>query len=393
MRKLLAMACVLSGICLLLAASAVARGWTLSMKSSTVTRGVALEASLKYGDIVPVARKTLMIVGRVLDVARGQADIGNAILYRSGDTLYMIDTGTSPSFRPFLRRAIQRLRPFRNVVLINSHGHPDHIGNNSIVTQIGADRLRYYMSRRDFPIVDHPEKDWLLRALRDISGYVPGFDDPAAQTHQLLSLFLPLNTLRSKRRAIESLPSQTVRIGQLRMRGWVLGGGDVDVLPTRGHTPGSLSFYFPKVRLLHMADELNSFYPAFPEANPTRIRTVFGLALKAAADNNVRLLTDGHTFSVIRGAGRVRGRLQAYIDGYNTFDRVVRHILSSTPGGATVNEIINRIAATPELASKPGGANFGPFTGALVVLKKLAQLGATHTGGPRANQRFSLPQR
>jgi hypothetical protein len=70
------------------------------------------EASLRYGDIVRVAPRTLMIVGRALDVARGQADVGNAILYRSGETLYMIDTGSTASFRPFLRRAIQRLRPF-----------------------------------------------------------------------------------------------------------------------------------------------------------------------------------------------------------------------------------------------------------------------------------------
>ena len=355
----------------------------------SVARGP--EASFAYGDVVRVAPRTLMVVGRALDVARGQADVGNAILYRSGATLYMIDTGTTASFRPFLRRAIERLRPFRDVVLINSHGHPDHIGNNSMVAEIGAEHVRYYMSRRDFPIVDRPEEDWLVRALRTISGYVPGFEDPVAQTHRLLSLFLPLHTLRGKRRAIESVPRQTVRIGRLRMRGWVLGGGDVDVLPTRGHTPGSLSFYFPKIRLLHMADELNSFYPAFPEANPARIRTVFGLALHAAAGNSVRLLTDGHTFSVIRGAARVRARLQAYIAGYYAFDRVVRRIIASTPGGATVSEIITRIASAPELANKPGGANFGPFTGALVVLKKLAQLGATHTGGPRAGRRFSLP--
>jgi hypothetical protein len=105
----------------------------------------------------------------------------------------------------------------------------------------------------------------------------------------------------------------------------------------------------------------------------------------------VQLLTDGHTFSVIRGPARVRARLQAYIDGYNAFDRVVRRILTSTAGGATVSEIIKRIATAPELANKPGGANFGPFSGALVVLKKLTELGATHTSGPRTGQRFSLP--
>jgi hypothetical protein len=140
-----------------------------------------------------------------------------------------------------------------------------------------------------------------------------------------------------------------------------------------------------------MADELNSYYPAFPESSPARIRTVFGLALKAAATHNVRLLTDGHTYNVIRGATRARARLHSYIDGYNVFDRVFRRILTTAPGGATVSEIIDRLAKTPELADKPGGSNFGPFTGALVVLKKLKQLGATSTGGARIGQRFSLP--
>jgi glyoxylase-like metal-dependent hydrolase (beta-lactamase superfamily II) len=345
---------------------------------------------LKYGTIVRLAPSTLMVVGRALDVAHGQPDSGNTILYRHRGTLYIVDTGSTVSFRPFLRRAIDRLRPFRKVVLFNSHGHPDHTGNNATVAKVSGHGLRYYMSRRDFPIVNHPNA-WLLRAIRAVSGYVPGFDDPVAQTRQLLGLFLPLNTLRSRRRAVESLPQHTVRIGRLRMRGWVLGDGDVDVLPTRGHTPGSLSFYFPKIRLLHMADELNSYYPAFPESSPTRIRTVFGLALKAAAGHAVRLLTDGHTYNVIRGAARVRVRLRSYIDGYNAFDRIFRRILTTTSGGATVSEIIERLAKARELENKPGGSNFGPFIGALVVLKKLKQLGATSTGGPLADRRFSLP--
>jgi glyoxylase-like metal-dependent hydrolase (beta-lactamase superfamily II) len=311
---------------------------------------------------VRVAPSTLLITGRALDVAKGQADVGNAILYRSGDTLYLVDTGATRSFRPFLLRAISRLRPFRSVVLINTHGHPDHIGNNSILTKIHAQSRLAFMSRRDFPLADNLE-GWLLRPFRLVSGYVPGYDDPIAQSRGLLGLFRPLETARGMRRAIESLPGQTVRVGGLRMRGWVLGGGDVVVFPTRGHTPGSLAIYFPRTRLLHMADELNGYYPAFPEASPTGVRRAFGLALEAAAGNDVQLLTDGHTFSVIRGAGRVRARLQSFIDGYNAYDRAVRRILRTTPGGATVSEIIDGVARALELAHAPGGADFGPFFG------------------------------
>src|SRR5438874_1549599 len=78
-------------------------------------------ASFKFADIVRVAPSMLMVVGRPLDVAKGQADVGNAILYRRGNTLYMIDTGATTAFRRSLLTAINRLRPFKNVVLINSH--------------------------------------------------------------------------------------------------------------------------------------------------------------------------------------------------------------------------------------------------------------------------------
>src|SRR3954468_18672284 len=107
------------------------------------------ETHLPYGDVVRPAPNTLMVVGRELNQAKGEADIANSILYRAGDTLYVIDTGATPSFRPSLRKAVDRLRPFRHTVLINTHGHPDHIGNNELVMKTPAASHRHYMSRLD----------------------------------------------------------------------------------------------------------------------------------------------------------------------------------------------------------------------------------------------------
>jgi len=97
---------------------------------------------------VRVVPNTLVVVGRPLAAAKGEADVANTILYRAGETLYVIDTGATPSFRPFLRKAINRLRPFRHVVLINTHGHPDHWGNNALVAGLRAVSFRQCMSRR-----------------------------------------------------------------------------------------------------------------------------------------------------------------------------------------------------------------------------------------------------
>ncbi len=120
------------------------------------------------------------------------------------------------------------------------------------MTQLGGASTRHYMSQQDFSIADELQR-WLQNAFEVVDGYAPGFSDPAAEARDLIGLFDPMAQSTDTRRAIESLPSRSVKVSDLRMQGWQLGGGDVIVLPTRGHTPGSLSFYFPQTRLLHMA--------------------------------------------------------------------------------------------------------------------------------------------
>lgn len=347
-------------------------------------------AALKYGDIVDVAPRTVMVVGRILRPAQREGDVANSILYRKGDTLYVIDTGATPSFRPFLRAAIDRLRPFKNVVLVNTHGHPDHIGDNTLVTELGKASVRHYMSQLDFELADYYEKA-LRGAYERVSGYIPGADDPAKQAHELFSLFKPIDQSVSTRRAIESLPMQPVEIGKLKMQGWVLGDKDVILLKTSGHTHGQLIAYFPETRLLHMSDETVSYYPAFPEANPADTRLAFTRGLEATDGDAVQLLTDGHTFSVYRGTGDVRARLQSFLNGYDTYDRVVRRLLKSAPNGLTVRELVDAVGRSSELKDAPGGPNpGGEFFGALQVVTKLHQLGAVSSGGPRSTQRFEL---
>jgi len=351
----------------------------------------AAAAAASYGDIVRVAPKTLMVVGRPLAEDKGEGDIANTILHRAGDTLYVIDTGATPSFRPFLRKAIGRLRPFRNVVLINTHGHPDHFGDNTLVTGMKGVSVRHYMSRRDYPIADHYQAA-LTRAFAEVSGYLPGFDDPAAQAKELYDLFLPLEQSVRTRRAIESLPRRSVRIGRLRTRGWVFGDDDMVVVRTAAHTPGELVVYFPKLGLLHTGDETVAYYPAFPEASAPRTRPVFSEILAAASGDDVRILTDGHTPSVLRGPSPIRAHLRALIDAYDAFLAVMHRLLDAAgPQGATVGELVDGVLAAPELQSAPGGGQGGAFFAALQVLTALQQLHAVSDGGPRATRRFQLP--
>ena len=348
---------------------------------------------LPYGDVVRVAPSTLMIVGRELNPAKGEADIANVILYRSGDTLYVIDSGATPSFRPFLRKAISRMCPFRNLVLINTHGHPDHIGDNDLVMATPAARKRHYMSRLDFSLADNYVEESLAAGIAGITGYIPGFDDPTAQAQDLFELFAPLEQSTSTRQALESLPQRRLRIGRLRTRGWTFGDDDVEVLRTGAHTHGELVVYFPKTHLLHTADETISIYPVWPESSAARTRRVFVELLAAGSGSGARILTEGHTFSVLRGAGRIRQRVRSLRDGYDAYDKAVRRLLAeAAPQGATVAELVDRVPQAPELANAPGGGQSGVLFTALQVVKKLQQLHAVVVSGDtRATERWVLP--
>ena len=348
---------------------------------------------LPYGDIVRVAPSALMIVGRELNPAKGEADIANVILYRPRDTLYVIDSGATRSFRPFLRKAISRMRPFRNLVLINTHGHPDHIGDNDLVMATTAAHSRHYMSRLDFSLADNYVQESLAAGIAGVSGYIPGFDDPTMQAQDLFELFTPLEQSTRTRRTLESLPQRRLRIGTLRTRGWTFGNDDVEVLRTGAHTHGELVVYFPRMHLVHTGDETISIYPVWPESSAARTRQVFVDLLAAASGGGARIMTEGHTFSVLRGAGRIRQRVRSLLDGYDAYDQAVRRLLAeAAPQGATVAELVDRVPQAPELANAPGGGQSGVLFTALQVVKKLQQLHAVVVSGDtRATERWVLP--
>ncbi|MET0916897.1 MAG: MBL fold metallo-hydrolase, partial [Burkholderiales bacterium] len=99
------------------------------------TAGSAAQAQLasrdlNYGEIVPIAPATRLVVGRSRDMRTNQSDVANVVMHKAGSTLVVIDNGATPGFRQYLDKAAAQLRPFDSVVLLITHGHSDHTGNN-----------------------------------------------------------------------------------------------------------------------------------------------------------------------------------------------------------------------------------------------------------------------
>ena len=108
-----------------------------------------------YGDIVEIAPRTLMVEGTepLTSVLVSGARRAERRALPSGYTLYLLDTGVSTFFRGKVLQAVERLRPFERVVLLNTHAHPDHVGNNSVIETIQAGEKAHYLSEKAGPLL------------------------------------------------------------------------------------------------------------------------------------------------------------------------------------------------------------------------------------------------
>ena len=172
--------------------------------------------------------RTVLVTGQELDFEKGQPDVGNALLHRVEDTLFLVDTGVTTAFREALTRAIDQVGPWHKLVLLTTHGHVDHVGNNDLPDEWAADRgitAEHYVPARDLPQMLEPTRYWESTFDR-VVGVAPLPAPPALVADSVVSLFQPLRPFGRTTRSYESLPlerfsigSQTVHRVEFRRRG------------------------------------------------------------------------------------------------------------------------------------------------------------------------------
>jgi glyoxylase-like metal-dependent hydrolase (beta-lactamase superfamily II) len=73
-------------------------------------------------------------------------DLPTITVYRGERTLYLLHTGVGPDQRAALLRVAEQLGGAEEVLLLNSHGHVDHLGND-VLAGIPAERRRHLIPR------------------------------------------------------------------------------------------------------------------------------------------------------------------------------------------------------------------------------------------------------
>ncbi|MFD9520509.1 MBL fold metallo-hydrolase [Streptomyces sp. NPDC059979] len=259
------------------------------------------------GDLIEIDDETVLVRGQELDVEHGRPDVANALVHRVGDTLVLVDTGVTAAFRAALREAADRVGPWSRALVLTTHGHLDHVGNNDLADELGVP-AEHYVPAPDLDQMRDPAGYW-VRSFERIAGLAP-LPAPPALAGRVVSLFEPMRPFGATTRTYEERPLERIRIGSTRFTGWTFADGAVRVLRSQGHCAGHVIVHLSDCGILHLSDEGNGPCGAMVDADQLKIQTVLGAVALLFEEGGAALLTDGHTFAVRRGAEVV-----SYLDG------------------------------------------------------------------------------
>jgi glyoxylase-like metal-dependent hydrolase (beta-lactamase superfamily II) len=366
------------------------------------------------GDIVPLANNLWLVVGDL------PADVPNALVYRAGDRLYLLDSGAGSTIRASILQVLHEVGPVQSFTLLNSHAHADHVGNNDLIHLVEARQTHHYLSEVGLARLD--ARSYFADQFARLSASY----DPATgfQAHRLLwrfagvlrdllavfvgerraleiifSLYLrkfqPLRPSRETIQPYESLPRQPLLIGDVSWTGWSFGEDEVWVLEARGHTPDEVLFYLPEHQMLHTGDLTFPLFPTFPDSNGAVTQEMLSKCRAMASAGAIALLTDGHHQQVYQGQEEVIAFLGTLITEQEHFQAVLKEILEEHEG-LTVGQVYTHMRQRQDdpVVQQYLSLEFPtlPMPLQQIIAVSLLQMGY-EAKGPRRKKRFYRPAR
>ena len=77
-------------------------------------------------------------------------------------------------------------------MLVNTHGHADHVGNNALLDDLGASSVEHYVPQAEIATM-RDQVGYFAEGFSVISPFQPDFADSRAASAKLLSVFEPID--------------------------------------------------------------------------------------------------------------------------------------------------------------------------------------------------------
>jgi glyoxylase-like metal-dependent hydrolase (beta-lactamase superfamily II) len=336
---------------------------------------------MALGDVVELDRRTVLVLGQELISSQGQPDVANSLLHVAGDTLYLVDTGCTEQFREALVAAVGQLGSWSRLVVLTTHGHVDHVGNNDLADQLGHDHgasVVHLVPAADVAQMRDAVGYW-TDSLRRLAGVLPGYESAGDIASLIVSLFQPQHPFGATTRTFEASPFERIDIGPLRLTGWSFGDGAVNVLRSQGHCAGQVVVHLRDAGVLHLSDEANAPCGAMHDADQVKLLTSLGHAATLVESGAVRTVTEGHLFRASTGDDAV-ARMETLLDQAVELDARAHDLLGDGTGPVDAGAFAGDLGDAYAVLGTEGG-NPSPMFLALMAVNTLRELGLAPVDG------------
>ena len=128
-----------------------------------------------------------------------------------------------------------------------------------------------------------------------------------------------------------------------------------------GHSPDSMVFYLPKIKLIFAADETYYFFPIWPDSDTSKQKKVIEKIIRMNDSGEAELFVDGHHHNVVAGNG-IKVMLTELLEYHKVFQDELLAIIKNSPKKIPNIRAINIFC----LISGPEGRS-GIFAGSSTV--------------------------
>jgi glyoxylase-like metal-dependent hydrolase (beta-lactamase superfamily II) len=275
---------------------------------------------LKRSRVMELTPDITMIEGYISDDFFFKPPSCNCFVLRDGDLVLLVDTGTYPFYRDAILEVLRKHRRdgAKRLVLMLTQGHFDHVCNNDVILEAGYDDVRFLLPEVELHTMDlyhHWMGDWkaMMEYYDPYREFPMAFPTAAVRiagrmstkvAQSMLSnscrrLFRGINTLADRAEILAMDGRTEWSFGDVSFKGWEV--GRFLAIHDATHSPGHLSFYDPKDKVLLTGDATLEINPAFFDSSLETCLRVMGDLKRFAAQGYVELATDGHRSSIWMG--------------------------------------------------------------------------------------------
>lgn len=325
---------------------------------------------MSYCDIHRLGDHIRVIEGREL-IMKKQGDVAQIVLHCRDGILTIVDSGAYPEDRRAILKAAAELGEYSKVVLINSHGHADHVGNNDVIHELQASEVEHYIPAKDYPNLCD-QAGFFLNLMEESCRFLD-MGTPTKVVAGIMALFPELRTNNERALMLEDhFALETHQIGGHFVRAFPV--HNVLVIPTEGHTVGHVCCLFPEDRFFYGADEFIGAVAPWGDSNPENqlaaCRSVIDLIQSGAVTHAAR----GHHWGIVEGDAFAKA-LQSIIETTEQWNRNLRELLESSP-----QTIRSLLAVMHERMPESFGPNANPIFDTMKIINTCHRMGAKTTG-------------